>query len=50
MAGTPVNRNNPVYDAGDGWLGAANLALGHIDEFHDQIRKIEKAEAKANAS
>jgi hypothetical protein len=34
--GHPINKA-PRYDAGQGWLGAANVILGHLDEFRRQV-------------
>jgi hypothetical protein len=34
--GHPINRA-PRYDAAQGWLGAANIILGHLDEFRHQL-------------
>jgi hypothetical protein len=34
--GHPINRA-PHYDAAQGWLGAANIILGHLDEFRHLV-------------
>src|SRR5258707_10530786 len=32
----PIN-GAPRYDAAQGWLGAANVILSHLDEFRHQV-------------
>jgi hypothetical protein len=34
--GHPINKA-PRYDAAQGWLGAANIILGQLDEFRRQV-------------
>jgi len=47
--GHPINKA-PTYDAAQGWLGAANIILGHLDEFRHQVDVPEPGERASSAA